>query len=655
MIPSGHLRGSLQPRQRSLQVTEKEKITNCSALRCRTKQPFGWVLAAAVALRLITLGEAALAADPPPKPPEAAPAPVPPPAPVDSPPAAGPPATGQAPAPAEGAAPPPAPTDSPTGGPEPVPALEAMPALPELPALPEAPPPPARRMKSLRISTGAAPTAVDLGSEVAINEVGRGDNYNDDATESVNKGWWFSLKGYVRMPMRIGLGPRDDRQPGLQLHSPPRVPGQNSSDWTYLALASNPVVNMYLTVGNPRLSASVIMAANTAEDAGFQDLDQVGGITQAYLTLKFPDAFGTRGGVALTAGSFSMRWGNAGPGERSSGYYGSYVFGRTHLAGEDLTADIDLNDRFELVLEHGIGAFIEPVPFDPGQLKNGFLPTATDRQGSTFVNHAHAMLAFDDWLRVGAHLLNCWSPNDTSPIPIGGQPRMNVYGGDVHVDGLGVGSGYIGVSRVTANNVTLLAPALQVMHGTSGVGFRNTFFIRKDPVTNRTPSNDQGTVDSIVFQYIVRLGKLLGRSPIGRDTTLALFGMYSHVRSVPLVNAQGHPTNSELDINDHRLKVGGEVEVAAHKYFNFGVRGDYVQMNLTDRSPSEQNLSPGGTDTFWALSPRLLIHTNWKSKEYVIVDYTHYFLGPRTYPGSPYSTILKADPHMLSITALLSF
>jgi len=262
---------------------------------------------------------------------------------------------------------------------------------------------------------------------------------------------------------------------------------------------------------------------------------------------------------------------------------------------------------------------------------------------------------------VGGHWLTCWSPNDTVPVAIGGEPRLTIFGGDVHVDGLGVGSGYVGVSHITAHNVTLLAPALQVLHGTSGVGFRNTFFIRKDPQSNLTPSNDQGTVDSIVFQYIVRLGKLLGKSPIGRDTTLAVFGMYSHIRSAPVM-AQGHrsillPMNpgTEIDINDHRLKVGAEVEVAAHKYFNFGVRYDRVQMNLTDRSTSERILSPGGTDSFSALSPRLLIHTNWKSKEYVIVDYTHYFLGPRTYPGSPYSTVLKADPNMLSITALLSF
>ena len=225
-------------------------------------------------------------------------------------------------------------------------------------------PPPAKRMRSLRISTGAAPTAVDLGSEADITTGGVRPAYGgeDDAISSVNKGWWYSLKGYVRAPMRLSLGPRDKETEGLQLHSPPRVPGQASGDWTYLALASNPNVNLYVTVGNARVSANVIMSASQIPDSGYMDLDSLGGISQAYVTLKFPEAFGSRGGIAATAGTFSMRYGNAGPGERSSGYYGTYLFGRFHTTGEDLTADIDLNDHFELTLEHGIGGMLEVVP-----------------------------------------------------------------------------------------------------------------------------------------------------------------------------------------------------------------------------------------------------------------------------------------------------
>jgi hypothetical protein len=669
-------------------VTEKEQTLNrFISVRCRKAHAVGWALLVSAACPLAGIAVAADAA-----------AVKPPPAAVETPsPAAkaavapapttvaqansvpAPAATVATPIATQAAPPvdatPPAPVVSPTPGePAPpaaadtIPSLEAPPPLPELPALPDAPLPPAKRMKSLRITTGAAPTAVDLGSEADITAGGgRGEGYGvEDATDSVNKGWWYSLKGYVRTPMRLSLGPRNDATPGLELHSPPRVPGQGSGDWTYLAIASNPVVNLYATVGNSRLSANVILSSGTVFDSGYQDLDQLGGINSAYVTLKFPDAFGTRGGLAWTAGNFSMRYGNAGPGERSSGYYGSYLFGRTHTAGEDLTADIDITDRIELTVEHAIGAMIEPVPYDPMQKKNGFLPTATTNEGSTFVHHAHALVAFDDWLRVGAHVLTCWTPNDhIPPVIVNGKSlvsskdaRMTVWGADVHVDGLGVGSGYLGFSHTSAENLYYLGPALQVVHGTSGTGFRNAYFGRKDGPSNLTPTNDKGTVDSVLFQYIVRLGKLLGKSPIGRDTSIGLFGMYNHVRSPPQMGV-GHDPLYEININEHKLKVGAEIEVAAHKYLNIGLRYDRVMPSLTDRDPSYWakivDGKSAGSDAFSAISPRLIIHTNWKSKEYVIVDYTHYFLGPRAYPGSPYSTIYASDPNMLSITALLSF
>jgi len=69
----------------------------------------------------------------------------------------------------------------------------------------------------------------------------------------------------------------------------------------------------------------------------------------------------------------------AGPNQNSSGYYGTYLFGRTHVAGEALTADIDLNDDLELVIEHGIGAKLEFLPFiylshNPPPPRTAYLP-----------------------------------------------------------------------------------------------------------------------------------------------------------------------------------------------------------------------------------------------------------------------------------------
>jgi hypothetical protein len=37
------------------------------------------------------------------------------------------------------------------------------------------------------------------------------------------------------------------------------------------------------------------------------------------------------------------------------------------------------------------------------------------------------------------------------------------------------------------------------------------------------------------------------------------------------------------------------------------------------------------------------------------VDYTHYLLGPKAYPGSPYTTYPKSDPDMIMVSAIMSF
>jgi hypothetical protein len=236
--------------------------------------------------------------------------------------------------------------------------------------------------------------------------------------------------------------------------------------------------------------------------------------------------------------------------------------------------------------------------------------------------------------------------------------HMSSMGGDLHLDGLDMGSGYIGYSHVSVDNGNDLGPALQVVHGTSGSGFRSVYFGRKDVASNITPSNNSGTVDTVLFQWIFRLSRVFGRAPLGRETTLGLYGMYNYVHSP---SPHDPPTFAQHDeiIHEHKFKGGIEVEVQAHKYMNVGLRVDRVQPSIFDRDPTYwNNIVAGmshGTDAFTALSPRLIFHTNWKSKELIVVDYTHYFLGSRAYVGSPYSTILKSDPNMLAITLLFSF
>ena len=251
-----------------------------------------------------------------------------------------------------GAAATPAPPPSASGGAAPAPA-----AAPAAPAPP--PPPPRTRSKPLRTSVGLSPTAADLGSEADIVSSADYGGTGTSLVAAQGQKFAFSMKGYLRAPMRISVGPSVNHRPGQtinELHSPPRMVGFGSGDWNYIALAPNTTGSLYLTAGIPNVTANVILATGTFYETGYKDLDQLGGIGQAYVTLKFPDLFGDRGGLAWTIGSFSNRYGNAGPNQTSSGYYGTYLFGRTHVAGTDVTADIDLTDHLELTVEAGGGA-----------------------------------------------------------------------------------------------------------------------------------------------------------------------------------------------------------------------------------------------------------------------------------------------------------
>ena len=121
---------------------------------------------------------------------------------------------------------------------------------------------------------------------------------------------------------------------------------------------------------------------------------------------------------------------------------------------------------------------------------------------------------------------------------------------------------------------------------------------------------------------------------------MSFYGMYNHVRS-PIVKA-GDAQQHDLKID--KLKFGGEIEFALFKFMATGFRYDRVQPDITDKST-----------LYAALSPRLIFHSNWKSKEYVIVNYTHFLLGDKAYPGSPYTTYFKADTDMVVVSAIMSF
>jgi hypothetical protein len=503
--------------------------------------------------------------------------------------------------------------------------------------------PPQERGKSLQSSVGLPPNSLDLGSEADILGV-----RDQREMAALLERWSFSMKGSIRAPMRVGFGRRNDGQPGTEMHALPRIVGLGSGDWNYVGLAPNASVTLGIVVANPVVSGTIILGTSHLSDPSYKVIDDVG-LDQAYLTFKFPKAFGNRGGISLMTGIFSERFGLSGPYQKSSGYYSTYLFGRTHQAGESLTFDIDLSRKVELILENGIGAKTETVPFfantstaQDGPPEADFFPGQQSQPyGSTFVQHTHAGLLYDDWLRLSANYLSSYSPDDNTLASGHIAPaRLSVVGGDVHID-KELFNAYVGYSHVDANNVYPLSDGINVLHSGSGRSLKLNYFGQKDRFTGITPSNFSGTIDTILWQGMLRVAPLLG-DPLGsRDMNIAVYGMYNKAKS-PKEDA-ADPTS--LEINDDKLKFGVDLDVSLLKFMSFGTRVDRVMPRLADTS-----------DAYTALSPRVSFYTKWKSKEQAIVQYTHFFLGKNTVPGSPYTDeYFHPDPDMLVVMGRMSF
>ena len=88
------------------------------------------------------------------------------------------------------------------------------------------------------------------------------------------------------------------------------------------------------------------------------------------------------------------------------------------MAGESLTANFDLNDHLQLVVEDGFGAKLEVVPYvsyihTPPPPLAPYLPVQGPvPQGSNFLHHAHVSLLADDWLQISGHYLYSFTPDD---------------------------------------------------------------------------------------------------------------------------------------------------------------------------------------------------------------------------------------------------
>jgi len=435
-------------------------------------------------------------------------------------------------------------------------------------------------------------------------------------------GWKFEFHGYLRAPMFVGVGKRDNPLPGQSattLHSPV-IPDSQYLSWQSTPHNKTDWAELYLSVGNSLARGTVSLQGYNFYQGSFSDSVKQLGISDGYVDLT-PDLGYENVRLSWRAGAFSNKYGSAG--RYDAGEYDTYVFGRVHNAGEALHVDVDIDEGNALWFEHGLGV---KKP-DPNQYNNSRF---------TMLHHAHAGFNHGKDLQLSAHYLNSWTQENDRDMSTDGTSVTNVPDGKMWVAGVdgrfelgAAGYLYGAYSHVGLKDALTVGRAIEVIHASGGGEFglgvvdnylglscvgpggANTPFFK----TGQACSKGNGSVDTLLAQYEFSLTNFLQQSSgggrfwgDGPDLTLKLYGMYNKVKS-------------DVAANDgiHKLKYGLDLGYAALPWLTAGVRFDRLQPN--SRIPEQ---------SFAILSPRLVFKSKFVTRETITLQYSRYFYNRRT-------------------------
>jgi hypothetical protein len=431
----------------------------------------------------------------------------------------------------------------------------------------------------------------------------------------------LNYHGFLRAPMRIGLGRGDDVEVGVptgpKLHSPPRLPDASYTDWSYTGDRGGPWTELRLSWGNAQVFGTVSIAAYNLSDAGYKDLVAQLGIDQAYVTINLPDLFAGRGGLLVNVGGFSGGYGAAG--RYDAGAYGTYLFGRTHGTGETVSAFYDLTDSITLQAEHGIGARLDVTPEVPGLAPAPYLPYAPpNKQFPTLLHHGHLGATFRDTFRVVLHYLTAWTQSATRAAEPDG--RITSTGVELKMIDTRLGSAFLGLAHLRAREAIRVAGALEVVHATEGYNLAETYF--------GPAARGRGSITSLEGEWTFSLATFL-RHPQpfwgqGPDLVARVFAMWNQVDADELTATGAN----------HKLKYGGSLTYTPLFWLGLSGRVDVVRPDLDDSAQS-----------FQILSPRVLLRTDFLSHEEIVLKYDRYFLGSRTRLNYPFDEQMARDPY----------
>jgi hypothetical protein len=488
--------------------------------------------------------------------------------------------------------------------------------------------------------------------------------------EEAEARWKFAYHGYLRAPMRIGLGkrlPEDTNGYTIANQTDTTIHEATVPDDQYLSFQST-AHNMrswaegFFHFGNGLATGVLGIGSYNLTEGGFNDFRANWGITQAYVLLT-PDLGYENVRLWLKAGAIVDGYGTAG--RYDPGEYDTYMFGRTHVVGETFHLDYDLNDLWTLSLEQGIGSH-KP---DPNKYNNARF---------TMLHHEHLALKQGRDLEFGAHYLMSWSQEEyrfqrspTDGVGAGtvdtvsgarnGLPngKLWVAGVEARAELGAFGYVYGAYSHVRADYALTVSRAIEVLHASGGgefeLGIPANYLDSPrcaeaspatPPPTFPSPpenwkaldhdgcSDGNGYLNAMAAQYEFSLTNFQQRISGGPrfwgqgfDAILKLYGLVvfanSEARDTTKVSKTGGLAELESTALPTRYavtksKFGADLTIQALPWLSPALRFDRVMPN-----------SHIGEQSFAVLSPRLQFKSDWVTHERITLGYSRYFYDRR--------------------------
>ncbi|HRI68954.1 MAG TPA: hypothetical protein PK156_32210, partial [Polyangium sp.] len=430
----------------------------------------------------------------------------------------------------------------------------------------------------------------------------------------------LAMHGYFRAPLRIGWRERTAPKPD-EAKNDIRTPWLVDDDYfrsgfLYNRNAESDWTEVYIMAGNQYVTATVAVEATLFSDWARPIIDKQLGLTKGWVT--FHHAFDLPGNAKLRlqikGGAFSDRYG-------WQEKYDTYIFGRTHQMGERIRADVDYG-KLTFSVAHGFGARLEAIE---------------SNQGLALLSHLRLGVSYNRAIEASFYSLNSFT-QDKRQLKEITDASVDVTGFEVRGDAGALGRAVVGISKVTAEKGSFIAPAIEVMHSAGGRGLEENYF------GTEKSNKGTGSLLNLGFQYDINANPLLkkyaGTNMGQADVQLTLFGMYAKVTSDqkdadPQVNRDGRQL----------FKWGAEVAAWPLSFLGASLRYDRVIYDIVD-DPS----------AFRVISPRVTLRTHWLGDALLFLQWSHYVYGERVLlrPGQvPLET--KPDVDFVKIQAQMSF